>query len=469
MKKIVLTLIVFGLSRVIAFTQEGIIKTLYSTDNIITFRSFDIQKTKIDTLHILETIKKLVVAQIEDSLILRQTNKGDGEMVHNLYQQYYKGVKVESGIYFAHIKNGVLQSVNGDFYKVADVNISPKLTESEALEKALNAIGAQKYEWQIEKEEKFIKELENNSNATYYPKGEIVIVYNHQTKSYRLAYKFYISAYAPYSSNKILIDAITGDLLGKQNLISDYNTTGSADTRYSGTRSITTDYSSNVYSLKELTNSVRLETYNMRNQGGILANAQNFTDNDNNWTAAEYHSNLDDAALDAHWGIENVYAYWHTQRKRNSWDNSGSPLLNYVHVNLPSLDSVTFPTNDNAAWDYNRHIMVYGDGYKWFNPVVSLDIIGHETGHAYGNGTGHVPGSDNMAVNYFEALALNEGLADIWGACVEYYAAPTKQTWLIGEDVMKNGFSCMRSLRSPTTEGFGSYDTIYARALPRYL
>ena len=128
MKKIVLTLIVFGLSRVIAFTQEGIIKTLYSTDNIITFRSFDIQKTKIDTLHILETIKKLVVAQIEDSLILRQTNKGDGEMVHNLYQQYYKGVKVESGIYFAHIKNGVLQSVNGDFYKVADVNISPKLT-----------------------------------------------------------------------------------------------------------------------------------------------------------------------------------------------------------------------------------------------------------------------------------------------------------------------------------------------------
>jgi Zn-dependent metalloprotease len=34
---------------------------------------------------------------------------------------------------------------------------------------------------------------------------------------------------------------------------------------------------------------------------------------------------------------------------------------------------------------------------------------------------------------------MNEAFSDIWGACVEYYAAPSKSTWLIGEDIMKNG------------------------------
>jgi Zn-dependent metalloprotease len=32
---------------------------------------------------------------------------------------------------------------------------------------------------------------------------------------------------------------------------------------------------------------------------------------------------------------------------------------------------------------------------------------------------------------------MNEAFSDIWGACVEYYAAPSKSTWLIGEDIMK--------------------------------
>jgi Zn-dependent metalloprotease len=36
-----------------------------------------------------------------------------------------------------------------------------------------------------------------------------------------------------------------------------------------------------------------------------------------------------------------------------------------------------------------------------------------------------------------ESGAMNEAFSDIWGACVEYYAAPSKSTWLIGEDIMK--------------------------------
>jgi Zn-dependent metalloprotease len=35
-----------------------------------------------------------------------------------------------------------------------------------------------------------------------------------------------------------------------------------------------------------------------------------------------------------------------------------------------------------------------------------------------------------------ESGAMNKAFSDIWGACVEYYAAPSKSTWLIGEDIM---------------------------------
>jgi hypothetical protein len=45
-------------------------------------------------------------------------------------------------------------------------------------------------------------------------------------------------------------------------------------------------------------------TYNM-NKGTNYSAAVNFTDADNNWTAAEYNNvNKDNGALDAHWGAE---------------------------------------------------------------------------------------------------------------------------------------------------------------------
>jgi Zn-dependent metalloprotease len=43
---------------------------------------------------------------------------------------------------------------------------------------------------------------------------------------------------------------------------------------------------------------------------------------------------------------------------------------------------------------------------------------------------------------------MNEAFSDIWGACVEYYAAPSKSTWLIGED-NENGAAALRSMSDP--------------------
>jgi bacillolysin len=48
-----------------------------------------------------------------------------------------------------------------------------------------------------------------------------------------------------------------------------------------------------------------------------------------------------------------------------------------------------------------------------------------------------------------EAKALNEGFSDIWGACVEYWEAPQKSTWLHGEEIFSSGYSCVRNLENP--------------------
>jgi Zn-dependent metalloprotease len=46
---------------------------------------------------------------------------------------------------------------------------------------------------------------------------------------------------------------------------------------------------------------------------------------------------------------------------------------------------------------------------------------------------------------------MNEGFSDIWGACIEFSAAPTKSTWLIGEDIeRRTGHVSLRSMSNQT-------------------
>lgn len=187
-------------------------------------------------------------------------------------------------------------------------------------------------------------------------------------------------------------------------------------------------------------------------RGSNYGSAVDFTDNDNDWTAAEYHNaNQDDAALDVHWGTEKVYDYWNTIRTRNSWNGTGAPLTGYVHANLIGMG---YPNDDNAFWDPTFHRMTYGDGQTMFTAVTSLDVIAHETGHGFTEGV-KLPNGQSILSDQtnFETPALNEGISDIWGAVVENWAAPNKRTWEIGEDIMNDGYPCLRSLENPKTGG----------------
>ncbi len=368
---------------------------------------------------------------------------------HRWHTQYYRGVPVEYGTYVVHARNQAIETANGEVFNIKNLSTTPALDEKAALQKALATINALVYKWQIPIEEQGIKAIKNDKNATFYPKGELLITHDSKNNDLgRLAYKFAIYAVKPASSNYVYVDAQTGEVFQLVPVAQHANSPGTAATRYSQTRNITTDNFAGGFRLRETgrgagtacgSSGAAIETYNMQS-GGNFGSAIDFVNGSNNWTGLN-NAAKDDAALDAHWGAEATYDYFNTAHCRNSYNGTGGAIKGYVHTDLTAHG---FANNDNAYWDGFLEIMVYGDGTSTFSPLTSLDVVAHEIGHGFAQ---KMVGFDPSKP---EANALNEGLSDIWAACVEYSADPNKQTWKIGEDIILTA-SCLRNLASPNT------------------
>ncbi|MBC6605981.1 M4 family metallopeptidase [Hymenobacter sp. BT188] len=364
--------------------------------------------------------------------------------VHEKFEQYYKGIRVEHGEYTVHARQGTVESMSGSFERVQNVKTAPALNENAALQRALRFVGGKKYMWEDAGEEATLKEHENNPRASYKPEGELVIVANTQAEpgspefeQPTLAWKFNIYSQQPVSRAYIYVDAETGDIVAKDAIIKHAAATGTFATRYSGTKTGATESINGSYRLRELTRGSGIETYNCR-KGNSYTTAVDFTDADNSWT--EYNNaNLDNAALDAHYGAQSTYDYFKNIHARNSYNNAGAKIKSYVHFDDTPGDGKGY---ENAYW--NGSVMTYGDGYTRFDPLTSLDVAAHEIGHAVCSSTA------NLTYSY-ESGALNEGFSDIWGAAVEYYKDPNKATWLIGEDIDKVRPS-LRSMSNPNAE-----------------
>jgi Zn-dependent metalloprotease len=392
-------------------------------------------------------LKNALHTTTADSFGLEKQTTDELGIIHQRYQQYYKGIKVENAEYMLHGKNGVIKTMNGDFQIANIPSVIPALSEEQALSDALNYVNAKEYKWEDSASEKYIKLITGNPNATYYPKGELVIErdYLKGGKNLLLSWKFSISSLNPNNKQLIFVNANTGAIINKTPQILDVNSPLTAQTKYSGTLGITGDSYSGVYRLREVRNGVNVETLNL-NGTYNYSSATDFTNGNTNWISGSWPTiTQDQQALDAHWGAEKVLDFWRTIFNRNSLDDNGLSIMSYVHN----------PVGGDAYWDGTA--MNYGDGNSNFNPLTALDVCAHEFGHGICQYTA------NLAYVAAESSALNEGFSDIWGACVENWAAPTKQTWLIGEDITKVSPYYIRSLSNPKSGmiGEGTVDTYH--------
>ena len=132
-------------------------------------------------------------------------------------------------------------------------------------------------------------------------------------------------------------------------------------------------------------------------------------------------------AVSVQWAAEQAYEYYFKKHNRNSFDNNGSAITSYVHVDQDL---------NNAFWTHN--LLAFGDGSN-NNPLVELDVVAHELTHG-------VTQYEAGLQYYYESGALNESFSDIFGKAVEFDTFGDTATWQLAKHYRNGG---LRDMSNP--------------------
>src|SRR5690606_8781162 len=112
----------------------------------------------------------------DDVMVEREcNNNGENGWFDCRYDQYYKGYKVEGTSFVLHCMYGLVLKAGGNLVESLNLNVSSPISEATALGYALDSIDAWEWEWDDSLSETLHKESLDDSNATLYPSGELVI------------------------------------------------------------------------------------------------------------------------------------------------------------------------------------------------------------------------------------------------------------------------------------------------------
>jgi Zn-dependent metalloprotease len=131
--------------------------------------------------------------------------------------------------------------------------------------------------------------------------------------------------------------------------------------------------------------------------------------------------------------------YWDIY-DRDSIDGEGMPMKASVHFGQEY---------NNAFWDGQAMVFGDGDGDIFNRFTLSLDVIGHELTHG-------VVGDEARLQYFYQAGALNESIADVFGSLVKQHLfkqTVDKADWLIGAGLFTNKIKgvALRSMKAPGT------------------
>ncbi len=233
-----------------------------------------------------------------------------------------------------------------------------------------------------------------------------------------------------------LVDAHSGEILAQWDALNTATAQATGKTLYSGNVTLDVNYTGSTYEMRDVVRSSSPQ-FNVAANGSSTVYTSTTASFGNNAT-----SDTKTVAADALWGAQATYDCLKNVMGWTGVNNANAGLNIRVHLN-----------EDNAYFDGGNTI-TFGDGISYFKPLVEVDVVAHEYGHAVCNATARLVYSG-------ESGGLNEANSDVIGTFVEFYAAGGKTgnvipatggNWTLGDKVSKTG-TPLRYMYKPSKDG----------------
>jgi zinc metalloprotease ZmpA len=339
-----------------------------------------------------------------------RTARADAQgLSHVRFDQVYRGLSVFEGEAIAHVDADGDVSVTNSLRANLAVDVNPRVNRNAAIATALRFISPLG-DYQL-----------RGASLMILPRGERSIVD-------RLVWHVEIAVENDFEDPaewQYFVDARTGEVAFAYDGLETTNAIGTANTMYSGTGlPINVDNVNGTIYLRDVFRSSGNITCDMRKQKMNCYYITNTTGIFGNGTVTTSGTT---AAADAHFGLQKTWDFYKTTFGRNGIDGNGRSALSRVHYGR---------NYENAFWNDSCFCMTYGDGASTFNPLVSLDVAGHEMSH------GVMSREANLTYSG-ESGGLNESNSDIFGTLVEFFTASANDApdYWIGERIMKSNYT----------------------------
>jgi bacillolysin len=367
------------------------------------------------------------------------------------FQQYYNGIKVHGAVTNVYSADGFARKTNGRIIRNITGNTNPLISESSALQNALAHVPSNRYKWTNPALEQKLKAKRKNSEATYFPKGELIYMYKKGSAKktaddYELCWKFPINV-TDGKSQYVFVSAISGKIVNS--LPIDLNCDPvTVALPYNGNRTIYTSDQGRCFDPGD--HELWDDCY-----ADIKVEDDDFgAGTDDPMCAYLNHFELSSSAarqdgMQVLWGMRSTYLWYSNIFNWNSYDNSGGSVDCTINFQFESPDGSLH--GRNAQYNEIEEDFDFGYGIDAGDPSDSytcLDIVAHEFTHGVDDYTADLDYSD-------ESGALDESFADIFGEAVEVYTDTgiDPSPWLHGEDKGYGGRSFFnpKSFDNPDT------------------
>lgn len=352
-----------------------------------------------------------------DEFIIDQSKKSINGMAFERYQQYYHGVKVAEGHYNFRYQNDKMKVAKGHYVDVTNINPVPSITENDAVKAYASFLGI-------------------NINSIVKKHVSLIISegpekpFNKVIDKAKLVFQVFLIADGVDETDLGFVDAHSGKVLYTKKSCMHSSYDGQFYTYYN--RNVNdvpklgkTDYNSDSlkYYLWDTTRGDGIYTHKKMNP------SSEFTDLDNIWNRWELGNY--NIGLDVHWTMEKIHE-WMNYFGYDSYDGQGGKIECFI------------TDNSNATYIFPINYFIFGNsiGTLNMNPYGTVDVIGHEFGHAILYNSTHLSNITGSVG------AIHEGLADIWGIIFETHITPNADIWKIGEDITLDK-SCLRNFQYP--------------------